>query len=72
MINPVLLYNYNTALNAFNMTFTYKTCSICNTRLDIRTKICKVCGTKVTKECGRPVGPTVAAGYEAVLADPRK
>ena len=46
------------------MTFITKTCSVYNTRLhNIRTKICKVCGTKVTKERGWPVGTTVEAGY---------
>ena len=47
-----------------------KTCSVCHTQVHIRTKICKVCGTKLNKsgqksQRGRPVGTTVAAGYKA-------
>lgn len=59
-------------MNAFNMTFITKTCSVCNTRLHIHTKICKVCGIKVTKEYGWPVGTTVAAGYKPSPGRPKQ
>ena len=44
----------------------WKNCSVCNSKQHIHSQKCLNCGSRLTKsgkKVGRPVGTTVAAGY---------